>query len=476
MTELEVLIVDDDPDFARGLSRFLVYQGCAVRTASSVAAAKAQMASGRVHIAFVDFELPDGTAPEMVTWLAARREADRIFCVTGNARCANVVAAMRAGVADVLEKPIEPRRLTSILNEVRELVDPDHLSQWRAQVAPDLVGDSPAMREVLRAVKTIAQTTSTVLLTGESGTGKEEIAHAIHNASRRRGQPFVAVNCAAIPETLIEAELFGNVRGAFTGATGPRDGFIPAAHGGTLFLDEIGDMPLAAQAKLLRVLQTQTVTPVGSTKAIPVDIRVIAATHQDLEALVDAGRFREDLYYRLHVIPLALPPLRERAEDIVPLARFFAARSARRMGLDGVRLDASAEGCLLAHRWPGNVRELANAMERAVVLSGGGVITASHVQIGRQRRSGSKTMAAVVAHAEPVSAPMPVQPAAPASTPAPVVPLPARASLDLKQALDQVERELIQRALAESGGNRTEAAALLGVNRSTLVEKLRRIG
>jgi len=470
MTELEVLIVDDDPDFARGLSRFLVYQGCAVRTAATVAGAKAQMASGRVQIAFIDFELPDGTGAEFASWLAARREADRIFCVTGNAQCASVVAAMRAGVADVLEKPVEPRRLTAIVNEVRELIDPARLGQWRAQVAPEVIGESPAMLEVLRAVKAIAQSSSTVLLTGESGTGKEEIAHAIHNASRRRGGPFVAVNCAAIPETLIEAELFGNVRGAFTGATGPRDGFIPAADGGTLFLDEIGDMPLAAQAKLLRVLQTQTVTPVGSTKVVPVDIRVIAATHQDLEALVDAGRFREDLYYRLHVIPLALPPLRERPEDIVPLAQAFASRCARRMGFDGVaRIDASAEACLRAHRWPGNVRELANAIERAVVLSGGGVITASHIQLSRQRRTPVMPMPTI----PPVEAM-----ATPVLPTAPVVAAPAvrASSLDLKQALDQVERELIQRALAEAGGNRTEAAALLGVNRSTLVEKLRRFG
>ncbi|HKE19409.1 MAG TPA: sigma 54-interacting transcriptional regulator [Kofleriaceae bacterium] len=313
-------------------------------------------------------------------------------------------------------------------------------------------GSSACLRDSMEILLSVADTDCTVLLTGESGTGKELFARALHARSARAAGPFAAVNCAAIPESMMEAELFGHVRGSFTGATGTRPGRLAAAEGGTLFLDEIGDMPLAAQAKLLRVLQEGTITPVGSDTDVAIDVRVVAATHHDLEQLVAQGRFRADLYFRLNVVPIQLPSLRTRgAGDILELADHFLAESTRKHRRRQAELDADARKALTDYDWPGNVRELAHKIERAVLLARGECITAGDLNLGRALR---RVRAATAPELRVIN---------------------GQADLDLKKALDRVERHFIEKALERTNGNRTEAAALLGLNRTTLVEKMRKI-
>ncbi len=324
---------------------------------------------------------------------------------------------------------------------------PSTVTPWRDRFASDVVGCSPALEFSLQLIERCADTSSTVLITGESGSGKELLARAVHNGSPRAGRPFVAVNCAALPETLVESELFGHAKGAYTGANNTRAGRVLAAQGGTLFLDEVGDLPLTAQSKLLRTLQEREVTPVGSDTPIACDVRVVAATHRDLRAMVDAGEFRLDLYYRLNVIRVHAAPLRERPEDIVPLAEHFIAMFNERAGRNVVGLTPQTAAILTSHTWPGNVRELSNAIERAVVLSSSAMLEAT--ALGLEPARGAK------------------QPTASSS---------AIEELDLRTAIKKVEGQVIARALEKAGGNRTEAASLLGLNRTTLVEKLRKLG
>jgi transcriptional regulator with GAF, ATPase, and Fis domain len=331
------------------------------------------------------------------------------------------------------------------------------LSAWRTQFAPEIVGDAPQILEALETIRHVAATDCSVLITGETGTGKELFARAAHRASPRRNRALIPVNCAAIPENLLETELFGHIKGAFTGATNPRTGRFMSAHEGTIFLDEIGDLPLAAQAKLLRVLEERVVSPVGSDADIAVDVRVIAATHRNLLEMVEQGTFRADLYFRLAVVPLHLPALRERSEDILTIANLCVIRARERLSRNVEGLDASARAALTAYHWPGNVRELSHVIERAVLLSRKPVLSQSDiplpVKVGRFARASDE------------SGPMTL-PRFPSEL--------GDSSLDLRSALESLERTLIDRALQKAGGNRTEAAALLGLNRTTLVEKLRK--
>ncbi len=335
-------------------------------------------------------------------------------------------------------------------------MQPSILSTWRSQYAADIVGESASMVEALETIQYVANTDCNILLQGETGTGKELFARAAHRASARRGRAFIPVNCAAIPETLLETELFGHIKGAFTGANTARPGRFMAANEGTIFLDEIGDLPLSAQAKLLRVLEERTVCPVGSDLEVPVDVRIIAATHRNLEQMVADGTFRADLYFRLAVVPVMLPALRERAEDILQIAELAVARVAHRIGRDVSGLDDTARAALAAYAWPGNVRELSHLIERAVLLARRPLLTAADLSIPGQKVKFARGT-------EPCAA-----------LPAPAVTAQSIDTLDLRAALENVERELIDRALAKAGGNRTEAAALLGLNRTTLVEKLRK--
>jgi two-component system response regulator AtoC len=338
-------------------------------------------------------------------------------------------------------------------------MQPSTLTTWRSQFAADIVGESPAMLEALETIQYVAATDCSILITGETGSGKELFARAAHRASSRRGA-FIPVNCAAIPETLLESELFGHIKGAFTGAEKARPGRFMSAHEGTIFLDEIGDLPLSAQAKLLRVLEGRTVCPVGSDTEMPVDVRVIAATHRNLEEMVAQGTFRADLYFRLAVVPVSLPALRDRADDIIQIAELCIVRMNERLGRNVEGLEESAKAALTTYAWPGNVRELSHLIERAVLLARRPRLAAGDLSLPGQKAKlarGTQTFPAIT---------LPV--------PAPKAETPSSDTLDLRAALENLERDLIDRALSKAGGNRTEAAALLGLNRTTLVEKLRK--
>jgi transcriptional regulator with GAF, ATPase, and Fis domain len=339
-------------------------------------------------------------------------------------------------------------------------LDPNaDLDTWRDAFAPEFIGNDSRILESLTEARNVADTDCTVLVTGETGTGKELIARMIHGASPRSRNALVPLNCAAIPDSLIEAELFGHTKGAFTGAIAAREGRLASADGGTLFLDEIGELPLQAQAKLLRVLQDGMLTPVGADKEIRIDVRVIAATNRDLEQMVDEGTFRADLYYRLTVIQIDLPALRERADDIAPMAQHFLRETNARLQRSVTGLDASAERVLTEHDWRGNVRELAHTIERSVVMKREGVLTAADIRFSGKKARPARPVMTVVTSTAPTND----------TTEA------TSNDLNLRKAVDTVEEKFIRTALERTSGNRTEAAALLGLNRTTLVERLRKI-
>ncbi len=455
-SRISVLVVDDEESIGRLLTRCLTRMGCTVEVAKTLAAAREALARTRFELLLVDFHLPDGTGAELIKSALAGGRASCAYCISGGVSCKNAVAAMQAGAADIIEKPLDLDHIDAIITARRAAESAD-LSAWRREFAPLILGEDPALLEVLGIVRSVAETGCTVLIHGESGTGKEELARTLHFASSRKHAPFVALNCAAIPENLLESELFGHARGSFTGAAEARVGKFVAADGGTIFLDEIGDLPLNAQAKLLRVLQDHLVTPVGADRATQINVRVVAATNKDLEAMVDEGTFRADLFFRLSVIGVDLPSLRERSSDVVPLARGFIRASNEKHSRAVSELLPDAELALNGYSWPGNIRELLNVIERAVVLKGQGPIGAADLRLSRRTSQKMRTVTAA-----------PEAPAASGHTP------PSAANLNLRDALDDVEKRLIEEALGRTNGNRTEAAVLLGLNRSTLVEKLRK--
>ena len=437
-----ILIVDDDAALREGLAETLADLGHRAVEAPDGDAALAIAARERLDAVLLDLRIPRSDGLEILRQLRSRRGAPPIAILTAYASAANTIEAMRLGAFDHLTKPIGRDDLISLISRMLR-----SRSDAPPPAAPhvdeeELVGPSDAMRTVQKMIGLVTDSDATVLITGETGTGKELVARAIHRHGRRASGPFVAVNCAAIPAELLESELFGHVRGAFTGAVGERNGAFRDAAGGTLFLDEVGDMDFAMQAKILRALQERTVTPVGG-RPVRVDVRVLAATHRDLETAARDGAFREDLFYRLNVVPIHLSPLRERPADIIPLAGHFLFRATE----PRKRLSADAAARLTAYAWPGNVRELRNAIERVAILCRGNIITASDFAF-------LSTMAGARDRDSP----------------------PDWTKGDLPGAVARLEMHMIKRALQETGGNRTEAAKRLGIHRQLLYAKAEKYG
>ncbi|WP_137124354.1 sigma-54 dependent transcriptional regulator [Roseomonas sp. HF4] len=451
MAPARLLLVEDTVSLAALYREFLRDEGYDIHHAPTLAEARAVLAAGPPDAVLLDLRLPDGDGLSLLSEIRARRNAPPVVVMTAHGSVATAVEAMRGGASDFLAKPFAAERLVVTLANVLERAALRREVATLAAGAPrggfaGFIGAAPAMQAVYRILENAAASRATVFVTGESGTGKELAAEAVHALSPRREGPFVALNCAAIPKDLIESEIFGHVRGAFTGAVADRPGAARTADGGTLFLDELCEMDLALQGKLLRFIQTGTFVPVGGTKPLTTDVRFVCATNRDPLEEVRAGRFREDLYYRLHVVPVPLPPLRERGEDVLLLAEAFLARSAAEEGKRFVRFAPDAAALLRAHRWPGNVRELENAVRTAVVLHDGEEVTAAMLPM------------TVHGGAAPVLAP--------AATPA-RAPDPARRI----RPLAEVEREAIEEAVRLCGGNIPKAAAFLGVSPSTLYRK-----
>ncbi|MFO1311643.1 MAG: sigma 54-interacting transcriptional regulator [Burkholderiales bacterium] len=433
----DVLLVDDDPDLLKLISLRLTSAGYRVRTAESGETALAAIAVRRPAAVVTDLRMPGIDGLQLFDAINRQHAGLPVLILTAHGTIPDAVSATQRGVFGYLTKPFDSQELLQKVASAIKLSggDPGRNAadeEWREGI----ITRSPLMEDLLRQAKLVADSGASVLIHGESGTGKELLARAIHRASPRRDKPFVAVNCGAIPGDLLESELFGHARGAFTGAVQAHKGLFQAADGGTLLLDEIGDMPLALQVKLLRVLQEGEVRPVGSTQAIPVDVRVVSATHRDLDAQKDLGQFREDLYYRLNVVSLRLPTLAERREDIPALAAHFLRRLAERYRKPVPTLAPDAMAMLVAAPWPGNVRQLLNLLEQAVALTTTSVIPASLVQNALKED--------------------------------------AAALIPFEEARKSFERDYLVRLLKITGGNVTQAAQLAKRNRTEFYKLLQR--
>jgi len=445
-----VLVVDDERGVRTLCADVLQRAGHAVTVAASAEEALTAAATQVFDLVLADVNLPGIDGIELCKRLHAARPETLVILITGFPSIENAVRGMKQGARDYVTKPFSPDELRLVVAralEERELRR-ENAALRRELAYGNLVGRSPAMRELHANIEKVARADATVLLVGESGTGKELVARAIHYHGTRAHRPFVAVNCGALVGSLLESELFGHVRGAFTGADKAKRGLFVAADRGTLFLDEIGELQPELQPRLLRTLQEGEVKPVGSVDTIKVDVRVVAATHRDLAQDVASGRFREDLYYRLNVIVLAIPPLRERAEDVPVLVEHFVARVCERVKRSRPTVTDAALDWMVAQRWPGNVRELENAVERAVVLAGSDVLDV--VDFQPQVQAGVS----------------PLPTAADAGSEYPLARL----------SLEALEKMHIEKILELSGGQKARAAAILGINRTTLWKKLRQYG
>ena len=446
---MRILIVDDEPGLRQTLSHILAGDGHTVAAVADGSAALSALAADEADIILCDVRMPvmDGLA--FLDQYRASEGRGLVIMMSAYGDDDAAITAMQRGAYDFIPKPFRADQVQLV---VRKAIEREGLRRTVERLAGEvadlrgmgeIAGRSAVLRDAIALARRVARHPSTVLITGESGTGKEVIARLVHASSPRQAAPFVAVNCGAIPEALLESELFGHARGAFTGATTERMGLFEEANGGTLFLDEIGELPVQLQVKLLRALQEGEVRRVGDNASRPVDVRIVAATARDLEGEVAAGRFRADLFYRLNVVRLHLPPLRERGDDVLELARHFIDRYNRRLGLAIEGLSPSAARALMLHTWPGNVRELENAIERAMVLADGPRIEAEHLP----------ALANSVGHGSGGSD-----------------------DLSIKRRSEQLERTLIGRALERTGGNRTRAAQLLELSHRALLYKIRDYG
>jgi two-component system response regulator PilR (NtrC family) len=452
-----ILVVDDEPSMREFLQILLSKQGHEVATAGDVAEARERLRGGDFDLVVSDLRLGRETGLDLLRHVKESAPQTEVVMVTAFATTENAVQAMKLGAYDYVLKPFKVEELKLVVEkalEHRALVAENRVLRHRVGErrphADDLIGTSPAIQEVRQLVEKLAPTRTTVLVTGESGTGKEVVARAIHARGDRRDQPFVAINCGAIPEGLIESELFGHEKGSFTGAVGAKPGLFEVAGSGTLFLDEVGELPPPVQVKLLRVLQERRIRRVGGQSDITVSARIVAATNRDLEAEVRAGRFREDLFYRLNVIQVRMPPLRARVGDLPLLADHFLERFAGELGRRKATLSPEALRLLLAHPWPGNIRELANVLERAATLAEGDVI-------------------------EPAVFPPSLRGAPDGAVAGPVADLPPD-GLDLQAHLDAIERRILEQALERTAGVKTEAARVLSLTFRSLRYRLAKYG
>ncbi|CAG1007574.1 Regulatory protein AtoC [Burkholderiales bacterium] len=437
-----VLLVDDEPDILELLELTLLRMGLEVARAQNVAAAIEKLRGEHFDLCLTDMRLPDGEGLRIVEHIGQQGLDVPVAVITAHGNTANAVAALKAGAFDYLAKPVGLEQLRALVKTALKL--PQGAAPADTPQDHGILGQSPAIREARRLIDKLARSQAPVYVTGESGSGKELAARLIHDKGPRAGHPFVPVNCGAIPETLMESEFFGYKKGAFTGADSDRNGFFQAATDGTLFLDEVADLSLNMQVKLLRAIQEKRVRKVGATQEEPVDVRIISATHQRLDALVEAGKFRQDLYYRLNVIQLAMPSLREMAEDIPEIARAILRRLA---GSEGADFEAPAIEALQRYAFPGNVRELENVLERALALAANPqIITVEDLHL----------------------APAPSESGAEALTPSSKWPL--------QEYLDRVEKEAILEALEKTRYNRTAAAKLLGITFRAMRYRMERLG
>jgi DNA-binding NtrC family response regulator len=431
-----VLIVDDEAAMRAALEANFRRRGWGVQTASGVGEALAKFRNTPTALVVTDMRMPDGDGLQVMQGVRNCMPETPVILLTAYGSVPDAVQAIKGGACDYLQKPISFDVLESTAQ--RFLAAP--AAEGESDSSYEGVGDSPAFRSLIARAQRVAQTDADILIEAESGTGKELLARLVHSSSQRGSGPFVAVNCSAFPDNLLESELFGHVRGAFTGANNPKPGKFELADGGTLLLDEIGEMPLTLQPKLLRVLQEREIDRLGDTRTLSVDVRVIATTNRTLRALVDAGLFRADLYYRLHVVPLTIPPLRERQEDILPLAEFFLRKHEPRAQRGMYRVSPELAAQLQSHNWPGNIRELENFMRRAMALTSG-------TTLGPQLLD-----ARDVAQTD--------------RTP----------SFKPGLTLQEMERQLLEKTLEATGGNRTRAAELMGVSLRTIRNKIREYG
>ena len=442
-TAAHVLVVDDEPDIRELLELTLVRMGLDVATVGTIAEAKEKLREARYDLCLTDMRLADGEGLDLVRHIAGQAAEVPVAVITAYGSAENAVAALKAGAFDYVSKPVGLDQLRALVRSALSLPERTEAPSRDKRLTGRLLGESAPLVHVREMIAKLARTQAPVYISGESGTGKELAARLIHENGARREKPFVPVNCGAIPENLMESEFFGYKKGAFTGAAEDREGFFQAANGGTLFLDEVADLPLAMQVKLLRAIQEKRVRKVGAPQEDPVDVRIICATHQKLAQLVAAGRFRQDLFYRINVIELTMPPLRESRDDIAVIAAAVLERLAAQSGAQPGHLTPDALEELKRYDFPGNIRELENILERALALSGSHEISVEDLHLGAQAGGEQEAEAAAGA---------------------------------LPDYLDNIERKAIVDALGKTGFNRTAAAKLLGITFRQLRYRMQRLG
>ncbi|TLZ19155.1 MAG: sigma-54-dependent Fis family transcriptional regulator [Gammaproteobacteria bacterium] len=446
-----VLVVDDEPDLLELVGLTLSRMSLKTRTASDLQSARRLLKVERFDLCLTDMRLPDGDGLDLVAWIQENRADLPVAVITAHGNVESAVRALKLGAFDFVSKPLDLGVLRKLVGSAIKLrTAPEE--KTAPEFAPRLLGSSPTMEQLREMIVRVARSQAPVHICGESGTGKELAARMIHESGARREGPFVPVNCGAIPTELMESELFGHKRGSFTGAVADKKGLVQSAEGGTLFLDEVADLPLHMQVKLLRLVQEKTVRPIGEPREESVDVRILSATHKDLADLVAQGLFREDLFYRINVIELRVPALRERSADIPEIAEAILTRLARRMNATAPKLSAETVQTLQAYRYPGNVRELENVLERALTLSTTGSITPEHIRL----RTGA--------------------PPAAAEPPALGATAPAAGGAALGTQLESIERDAIVKALETTRYNKTAAAKLLGMSFRALRYRIKKLG